>query len=144
MQALMTGGTLMNSPTAAVAASGRQLTLAGRRMHAELGGAPRCGPSAAGEETSADWSQVTCPDCCAEQGQDDGAVCGPVLAVLAEAHVLTALAGAGALPEAGITRRVDAGYQALVPAALARLAGQGLVEEAGGRGQQRTLWRLAG
>jgi hypothetical protein len=69
---------------------------------------------------------------------------GWALAVLAEAEVLTVLAGDGSLTQAGITRRVDAGYRALVPAALTRLAGQGLVEPAGGHGPGRAGWRLAG
>jgi len=67
---------------------------------------------------------------------------GEVVAVLAEAQVLTVLTGDRPLSQAGITRRVDAGYRALVPAALNRLAGQGLVEEAGCR--RRPRWRLAG
>jgi len=75
---------------------------------------------------------------------DGGSIGGEVVAVLAEAQVLAALAGDGPLSQAGITRRVDAGYQALVPAALARLAGQGIAEYAPGRGDGCAGWRLPG
>jgi len=64
----------------------------------------------------------------------------PVVAFLAEAEVLAVLARAGPLPQAVIAQRVGPGYQALVPEALARLAGQDLAwPTASGSG----LWTAA-
>lgn len=62
---------------------------------------------------------------------------GQVLDVLAEAQVLTVLAGEGQLTGDHIAARVDDGYQPLVPAALERLAAQGAAEQAGRH------WRIA-
>ncbi len=79
-----------------------------------------------------------------QSARDGGGIGAEAVAVLAEAQVLSVLTGGGPFSQDGITRRVDPGYRPLVPAALARLAGQGLVEHDTGHSPGGTGWRLAG
>ena len=113
--------------------------------HARGGETALCGLSGAGVDTSPEWAQVTCLDCRA-------AVPARALEDLddldrhtAERQVSMVLMAASPwpLPVYEVTRRVEPGYRAAVPAALGDLAARSAIIQAAPADGGQACWRWA-
>ena len=116
-----------------------------RSTHAILGSAALCSLSAASEQASPDWEQVTCLDCRAAAPARPLGDLDHLDLAMAERQVRDALIAASPqpLPVYEVMRRIDPGYRAAAQTALGKLARQGTVFQTPAPDGAQAYWSWA-